>query len=89
MQSLISEDASRMIATEVIELARQMADEFITASKARPMNRKDTASYANIDEKNFDQLIIRGGLKPIYITATQKKYLPKDVDAALERMKHK
>lgn len=89
MQSLISEEASRMIASDVLKMARQMADEFIAASKIRPMNRKDTAIYANVDEKYFDQLIIRGGLKPIYITNTQKKYLPKDVDAALERMKQK
>ncbi|QEA49943.1 hypothetical protein FGL79_09065 [Latilactobacillus curvatus] len=89
MQSLISEEASRMIAAEVITLAHQMADEFIAASKMRPMNRKNTAFYANVDETYFDQLIIRGGLKPVYITATQKKYLPKDVDAALERMKQK
>ncbi|MGU9988019.1 hypothetical protein ACQ5RK_04960 [Latilactobacillus curvatus] len=88
MQSLISEEASRMIAAEVIKLAHQMADEFIDKSKSRPMNRKDTVDYARIAEKDFDQLIIRGGLKPVYITKTQKKYLQKDVDAALERMKN-
>ena len=85
MQSLISEEASRMIAAEVIKLAHQMADEIISKQQ-RPMNRADAVKHANIDQKDFDELIIRGGLQPVYINRTKRRYLPKDVDAALERM---
>ena len=86
MPALLSEGASQLIANEVITLAREMAAEMI-GEQQRPMNRAQTVAYANIDQKDFDELIIRGGLQPVYITKTKRRYLAKDVDAAMERMK--
>lgn len=87
MPSLLSEDASKQIAVEVIEMAQQIAQKMVQRQNNRPMNRADTVDYANIDQKDFDELITRGGLQAVKVSRTKRRYLPKDVDAALERMK--